>query len=243
MKKVKDKIFHKIIEDIVEKEDPYGILLVGSLARMDELQVEKARDVDLFVINNSKNFKRQVENIEGLEFDISFMPIELLNKSTDEKLSSIICVLSKSKILYKSKNNTLNSSLKMIESIYEEGPQKLTKEDINYERFKLTQSYFTLESRRKDRLNFNFLKGVFLSELITCYFILNNIWMPPNKRMLKSIKDDKLKSLLEEHLTNNKFSDVEDEIKSLNNLLDLVLEKFGGKLDFWEKDVFPFDFL
>lgn len=243
MKNVKGKVLQRIIGNIVEKEDPYGILLVGSLSRMKVLEVEKARDIDLFIITKGEDFQRQVENIEGLEFDISYLPIGLLKKSIEERLSSIICVLSKSKILYKSKNNTLNSSLKMIESIYEEGPQKLTIKDIDYQRFKLTQSYLTLKSRRKDRLNFNFLKGAFISELVTCYFLLNNIWMPPNKRMLKSIEDEKLRNVLEEYLDDNNSGGLENELKTLNHLVELVLGNFGGKLDFWEKDIFPFDFL
>lgn len=243
MKNVKGKILQRIIGNIVEKEDPYGILLVGSLSRMKVLEVEKARDIDLFIITKGEDFQRQVENIEGLEFDISYLPIGLLKKSIEERLSSIICVLSKSKILYKSKNNTLNSSLKMIESIYEEGPQKLTIKDIDYQRFKLTQSYLTLKSRRKDRLNFNFLKGAFISELVTCYFLLNNIWMPPNKRMLKSIEDKKLKSLIDENISCTNADDIEENQKCLERTFNHVLEPFGGRLDFWEKDNFPFDFL
>ncbi len=231
---MKDKTFHEVIEKIVEKEQPYGILLVGSLSRMSELNFEEVRDIDIFVITNKEEFTRQVEIIKGLEFDISYMPMKLLELSIERILSSVICVLAKSKILYETKDNTLKDSLKVIKSIYEEGPPELSKIDIDYQRFKLTESFITLESRRNDSLNFNFLKGIFLKDLLTSYFKLNNIWMPPNKRMLKTIKDKKIISLID-----HKSSDLDN----LNQLLTYILEPFGGKLEFWEKNNFPFDFL
>ena len=237
------KIFYKKIEEIVEKETPYGILLVGSLSRMSELDFEKVRDIDVFVITDKDDFERQVIEIEGLEFDISYMPIKLLDLAIEKRLSSVICVLSKSKILYKSEKNTLKSYLKMIESLYDEGPHNLNKSDIDYERFKLTQNYLTLESRSDDALNFNFLRGVFLKELVASFFRLNNIWMPPDKRMLKSIDDKTLLSLIESSISVGNLENTEDQINCFNKALDYVLEPFGGRLETWEKDIFPFDFL
>lgn len=231
---MKDKIFNGIIEDIVEKEQPYGILLVGSLSRMNQLDFKKVRDIDIFVITDKEEFTRQVETMEGLKFDISYMPMKLLELSIDEQLSSVICVLAKSKILYKTKDNTLKDILEVIKSIYRQGPQKLSKMEIDYERFKLTDSFLTLESRENDSLNFNFLKGIFLKELLTSYFKLNNIWMPPDKRMIKTIKDKKIISLIDQN---------DNEIDNINKLLIYILEPFGGKLEFWEKNDFPFDFL
>ncbi len=238
-----NKIFYKKIEEIIEKESPYGILLVGSLSRMSDLDFEKVRDIDVFVITDKEKFERQVIEIEGLEFDISYMPIKLLDFAIKERLSSIICVLSNSKILYKSEENTLKSYIKMIKSIYDEGPHNLNKSDIDYERFKLTQNYLTLESRRDDNLNFNFLRGLFLKELVASFCRLNNIWMPPDKRMLKSIDDKRLLSLLEENIARSSLDDIEDQIDSLKKALDQVLDPFGGRLEFWEKNDFPFDFL
>ena len=37
--------------------------------------------------------------------------------------------------------------------------------------------------------------------------------------------------------------DIADDIECLEKTFNLVLEPFGGRLDFWEKDNFPFDFL
>ena len=231
---MKDKIFCEIIEEIVEKEQPYGILLVGSLSRMNELIFEKVRDIDIFVITNKEEFTRQVETIKGLEFDISYMPMKLLYLSIEKELSSVICVLAKSKILYEGKDNALKDRLKVIKSIYSKGPRILNEMDIDYERFKLTESFLTLKSRRDDSLNFNFLKGIFLKELLTSYFKLNNIWMPPDKRMLKTIEDKKIISLIDQK---------DNDLNNLDQLLTYILEPFGGKLEFWEKNDFPFDFL
>ena len=236
-------IFYKKIEEIVKKEAPYGILLVGSLSRMSELDFANVRDIDIFVITDKDDFERQVIEIKGLEFDISYMPIKLLDFALEKRLSSIICVLSNSKILYESEKNTLKSYLKMIQSLYGEGPHNLNKSDIDYERFKLTQSYLTLESRSDDSLNFNFLRGVFLKELVASFFRLNNIWTPPDKKMLKSIKDEKLLSLLESSISMNDLEDTTKQIKCFEKILDYVLEPFGGRLETWEKNIFPFDFL
>lgn len=238
---MRDKIFYKKIEKIVEKESPYGILLIGSLSRMDELDFESVRDVDLFVIREKEVFEREVIDIDGLEFDISYLPLTKLIQAVEDQVSSIISVLAKSKILYSSKKDALKSHLKVIKSIYEQGPNQLSDLDIDYERFKLTQNYLTLKSRVEDSLNFNFLKGVFIKDLVHTYFKLNNMWMPPDKRALKSIKDRNLIALLEVHLNNN--SDNLDQIEALEKTVDYVLEAFGGRLNFWKRDKYPFDFL
>lgn len=238
-----DKIFYRKIEEIIEKENPYGILLIGSLSRMDKLDFKNVRDVDIFVITDKREFKREVVEIDGLEFDVSYMSVEDLDIAIEKKLSSIICILAKGKILYNSEENTLKNYLKVIKSMYGEKPNKLTKWDINYERFKLTQSYLTVESRKEDSLNFNFLKGIFIKELVTSYFRLNNIWMPPDKRLLKSIKDKELMTLLEGILKHTSLYDLESQIKQIEKITDHVLEPFGGRLNFWEKNKFPFDFL
>lgn len=238
-----EKIFNEKIEEIIEKENPYGILLIGSLSRMEKLNFEKARDIDIFVIGNKREFQREVIDIEGLEFDISYISTKDLDIAIEKKLSSIICILAKSKILYNYEENTLKNYLQVIESIYDEGPNKLTKFQIDYERFKLTQSYLTLESRKEDSLNFNLLKGIFVKELVRSYFILNNMWMPPDKRLLKSIEDIELKILIEETLKYTNLNNIEGQIKHLKTIIDYVLEPSGGRLNTWEKNKFPFDFL
>lgn len=230
-----------VIEEIIEKEQPYGIILVGSLSRQDELDFKCVRDIDLFVITDKIEFFREVRTIEELEFDISFLPTVLLDDAIDKRLASLISVLAKSKILYKSQENTLKNYLKVIKSIYEEGPQKNKILDEEYERFKLTQQYLTLASRLDDSLNFKFLSGVFLKDLLQSYFRLNNIWMPPDKRILQSISDKKLLKLIEEYLSNTQ--DNEECLEQIGRILDYVLIPFGGRLDFWEKNQFPFDFL
>lgn len=234
-------VFDGVVEEIIEKEKPYGILLVGSLSRQDDLDFECVRDIDLFVITDKREFFREVRKIDGLEFDISFLPTELLDQAIEEELASLISVLAKSKILYKSQKNTLKNYLKVIKSIYEEGPQKNKILDEEYERFKLTQQYLTLESRLDDSLNFKFLSSLFLKDLLYSYFRLNNIWMPPDKRMLKSISDKKLLNLIEEHLSDNQGN--VDVLGEMGRILDYILKPFGGRLDFWEKNRFPFDFL
>ena len=242
MKKMNEKIFNKKIDEIIAKENPQAILLVGSLSRMDQLDFDDVRDIDIFVITDQREFEREVVVIEGLEFDISYISIEDLEKAIEKKLASIICILAKCKILYNSKENTLKNYLKVIKSIYDEGPNKLTKSQIDYERFKLTQTYLTLVSRKNDSLNFNVLKGIFVKELISSYFILNNMWISPDKRLLKSIKDKELTILLEDNLVCTGLN-IDDEIESLKKLIDCVLKPFGGQLRFWEKNKFPFDFL
>ncbi|AFS79112.1 nucleotidyl transferase domain-containing protein [Gottschalkia acidurici 9a] len=240
---MKNNLFNKKISEIVEKEKPYGIILVGSLARMSELEIDKARDIDIFVIVDKAEFQREVINVEGLEFDISYMPLNLLQLSMTKRISSVICVLAKSKVLYKS-NDTLKEYLDKIKTIYEEGSFTLDDYNINYTRFKLTQSYLTVKSRREDRVNFEFLSGIFIKELLNSYFKLNKIWIPPDKRMLKSIEDRKLIDMIEKYYSgNDKDTHAEDKLDKLESILNHVIEPFGGTLLLWEKGEYPFDFI
>lgn len=234
-------IFDKVVGEIIKNEDPYGIILVGSLSREENLDFRNVSDIDLFVITDKVDFFREVTVLEDLEFDISFLPLSLLDKAIDKKLSSLITVLAKGKILYKSEKNTLKNYLKVIKSIYEEGPQKNKTSDTEYERFKLTKTYLTLESRLEDSLNFKFLSGVFIKDLLVSYFRLNNIWMPPDKRMLQSISDKTLLKLIDNYLIDCRSE--KEQLQRIETILDYVLSPFGGRLDFWEKNKFPFDFL
>lgn len=237
---MKINLFYKKISKIVEKENPCGILLVGSLARMNELDFHKARDVDIFVIVDKIKFEREVINIDGLEFDVSYMSKKQLELSIEKRISSVICVLAKSKVL-SSNDNTLEQYLEQIKLIYKEGPYKVDNYNNNYERFKLTQTYLTVKSRQEDYINFEFLSSIFVKDLLTAYFKLNELWLPPEKRMLKSIKDKELLEMIEKYYSNND-SKIENKLYNLENILDYILEPFGGKLRFWEKGEFPFDF-
>ena len=140
-----------IIDKIIEDENPVAILLVGSAVKTSQKELEKLRDVDIFVIIDKDSFYREVINKEDIEFDISYLPIELMKKAISSRTSSLINVLYNSKVIFKS-STTIENYLNEIKNIYLEGPKHLDESEIKYIRFRLNQMYETILSKKADEL-------------------------------------------------------------------------------------------
>ncbi|MGF7058148.1 hypothetical protein [Brassicibacter mesophilus] len=235
------KIFDSVIDKIIQNEKPTAVLLVGSAANSKETELERLRDIDIFVIIEKDTFYREVKDIEGIEFDISYLPITLLKKAIEDRISSLVNVLYNSKVIYKS-GTMVDKYLNDINDVYIEGPEYLEEIDIRYVRFRLCQMYETILSKKTDEINLVFLINNFIKELLYSYFKLNRLWTPSDKKMIQVISktDNILYSLIVNYYNSH---NINDKIKVISDVLDYVIQPFGGALNQWEKAEYPFDFI
>ncbi|KNF09203.1 nucleotidyl transferase domain-containing protein [Gottschalkia purinilytica] len=234
-----NEIFKRKIDDIVKKENPYGILLVGSASKQEKIDFENITDLDIFVILKNGEFEREVVNIEDIDYDVSYISIESLEFCIKNKISSVINVLANGKVIYKS-GDTIDNILYQIKELYKAKPDKPLDYEKDYIRFKLTQQYFTVLNRKDDEINFEFLANIFIKDMIISYLKLNQRWILPDKKLLKEIKDDTLENIIKSYYKTN---NINNKIQSLKMALEYIIEPFGGKLNYWKKGIYPFDFI
>ena len=226
--------FEKEIHRIRSGESVLAVILTGAAAEL--LDFTKLRDIDIFVILSKGQFlEREVADKDGVIWDITYLPVSLLKQGIKEKWPFLIHGLYKSKPI--SLDMQVSSLLAQIQSLYLQGPGALPEEELKYLRFKLTQDYEDLFNRRGDALNAKFLAYYLFKEILTAYFRLNNKWVPREKKILSSIKQEKeLYKLCLNFLEEN---NVEKNLSYLQNMIKYVLNPWGGKLINWPKGKFP----
>lgn len=226
------------LEQLVKMPGVLAAFLVGSAVTSENNNF--TGDIDIFLImDNEEDLEREVVEREERVWDITFLPLNLLKQGIKEKWPFLITSLGKSKPIVV-RDNRINPLMEEIYKLNEEGPGALSEEEINYLRFKLSQDFDALIARRDDCLNARFLGHSLFKEVITTYFRVNNQWVPKEKKMLSSIKskDQELYNMCIDFLEEN---NIQESLGILENMLNYVLNPFGGQLKFWAKGKFPVD--
>lgn len=232
------KIIDKKIEEIISKENTLCILIIGAGAKIEKEKFHLLNDIDLFVIiKDSNNFEREVVSINGVKFDISYMSLDLFEKSVSEKWPLIAKMLSNYKKVYQS-DNKISELLYTIHKIYWSGPKAIDINEIDYIRFKLYQDYEDILTRLDDKINSLFLMNNLFKNILVSHFKLNNLWVPKDKKILNILYeiDNDLFSLCNSFIMEN---NIEKKLDLLSEILRYVLIPFGGCLKHWEKGKFP----
>ena len=96
-------IFNNLIEKFINEYNVDGIILVGKTKEATFEDFEGLNDIDLFIVNDTKVFQREIIEIESVLFDISYVSYEILKTIIEEKIPIMVNILWNSKIVY-SKN-------------------------------------------------------------------------------------------------------------------------------------------
>jgi len=234
-------IFSEKIEDIISHRDVNCILLIGSGAEAYREDLDKVRDIDLFVIyeNSSSPFEREVINFKGVEFDISYISLRELKTGVREEWSFLISSLYKFRYVYK-KDDKAEEVLRKINELYNNGPRKLKKIEIDSIRFEINQYLAELQVRRKDKFNCIFLTNNLLKRVLVAYFELNNLWIPKDKKILNAIME-RDRQLFDKVVQYIKKDNLLIKIELLEDIIKYVLNPFGGTLMEWKKGPFPLE--
>jgi len=229
--------FEKEIDRIKSEESVLAVILTGAAAVAELPSFTPLRDIDIFVIlSRGEYLEREVAEKEGVTWDITYLPVNLLKQGINEKWPFLVHGLYKSKPII-IKDTQINNLLEQIISLYLQGPGVLTQEEIRYIRFKLSQDYEDLSNRRKDPLNVKLLAYNLFKEILTVYFRLNNKWVPKDKKILSVIEAEKdLYNLCVKFLEEK---NAEKNLSYLQDMIKYILNPWGGKLIFWSKGKFP----
>lgn len=229
-----------IVNMIKEDTSVISISLIGSAADEENLVLSKLKDLDLLVVRNGEDsFCREVKSYDGVVLDISYVSIVDLERMARKENHQWIRLLAKSKKIYKSGDES-TPFFKKAKDIYFDGPDCLTPEDINHNRFVLTNLFMDVEAKMDNEVEAEFLLNIFLLEGLKIYFKLNNAWVPRDKKLLKTLfqTDIILYELVKAILKEKKLK---KKIAISKDILCYILKPYGGSMENWEKGAYPLD--
>lgn len=190
-------IYIEVVKKIINDENTKAIYLVGS-AKNINLQSDSAlvNDIDLFVfVNSGYEQTRIVKNIENIGFDINYFSEKGMQKFINEKEYFFLKEMKNPKVVY-DKLGISKDIIALCRKKYTEGPDRLSKEDANLLKSNLYAKIEDLKSKEKfDVFEYEFLTNLYLKDIIVGYFIINNKWIPKDKKLFKSLKDENIEVL------------------------------------------------
>ena len=181
--------FIEVIENLKKDKNVKSIIHVGSSKEKIYEKDCSINDIDLFIIveNQEKNQIRKIEKINDIEFDFNYISIEGCYRFIESKTYFFLNIKD-GKLLY-DENNLGKGILSLCEEKYKEGPNKIPKEEKQFLVSELLSDIEKLENKDKyETFEYEFLFYAYLNKVIRMYYIINNIWIPKDKKLLKSLK-------------------------------------------------------
>ncbi len=232
-----------LISSLKKEEDVLSIGYIGSLAKKFDLST--CKDVDLMVILGSdKAFEREIYVLDNLEFDISYISFEEIERQINKKTSIWLKAISDYRVIYYKNQNIIKKIEKIKKNIddfknkYDKISDLQNLDHIKFLRYDITSKLECLLSRKSDLIAYNHMKNSFILDLINLYFEINNMIIPKVKKQIGEIRktDEIFYNMLEEYYRNQ----IDDE-RFLFTITDHVLKGHGGRLYEFEKGYYPVD--
>jgi predicted nucleotidyltransferase len=226
--------FLKITDVIKEEDKVAAILLIGKTSRVKHQDFDSLNDVDLLVVYESnRTFERQVENIEGVPFDISYISIFDLITQVEGRSEIWVNIIMGAQVYY-SENELIFGIIDRVKDIYLNGTSKLSLEDIEFIRFNLSQKLTDIENRMKDVVLSSYLMQRLFSKTIEDYYALNAMWLPNPKNMFENLEivNSEIANLAKQFVYE---CTAKQQLNILREIVNIVLEPFGGRLTTWKK--------
>ena len=187
-------IYNEEIKKIINNENTKAVYLVGSSKNVDlQLNNVYVNDLDLFVfVKNGDDQTRIVKNIKNIEFDINYFSEKGVEKFIEKKEYFFLKEMKNPNIVY-DKFNISDNIITLCKNKFIEGPNKLSNEDINLLESNIYAKISDLKNKEKfDNFEYEFLTNLYLKDIIVGYFIINNKWIPKDKKLLKSLENENL---------------------------------------------------
>ena len=206
-------IYNEEIKKIINNENTKAIYLVGSSKNIDlKSNNILVNDIDLFVfVKNLDKQIRIVKNIENIEFDINYFSERLVQELIDKKEYFFLNEMKNPKIVYDKLGISMDI-INLCKNKFIQGPDKLSKEDINLLKSNIYTKIEDLKNKEKfDVFEYKFLTNLYLKDIIVGYFIINNKWIPKDKKLFKCLKDENLElfELCKKSIENYEYKQLE----------------------------------
>ncbi|MFZ7102835.1 MAG: hypothetical protein ACOWWO_09260 [Peptococcaceae bacterium] len=232
------KLIEQEIAVIMREEKIKAAFLVGGAAEPGKVEQRRFNDIDIFLITNTTEyFRREIKIQGGIHFDLSYIPVFLLQKGFQEKWPFLVSSFRKFKTIFCREPEVL-AIVENLQEAYHKGPDLLNKEEIDWIRFRLNEDYENLLQKKDDHLQASFLTHNLCAEILSCYFALNKKWTPKAKKILDtlSLEDEVLYNLYKRFVSQEQ---TDAKIKVLAEMLQYVLRNFEGVLRTWPRGKFP----
>lgn len=205
-------IYNEEIKKIINNENTKAVYLVGSSKNVDlQLNNVYVNDIDLFVfVKNGDDQTRIVKNIKNIEFDINYFSEKGVEKFIEYKEYFFLKEMKNPKIVY-DKFNISDNIINLCKNKFIEGPNKLSNEDINLLESNIYAKISDLKNKEKfDNFEYEFLTNLYLKDIIVGYFIINNKWIPKDKKLFKALKDESIEifNLCKKAIKTYKYEDL-----------------------------------
>lgn len=192
------KIYEQKIDNIKLDKNTIAIFLVGSSKELfNKDRIDNIKDIDIFIVcNQSENQVRTQEIINNIEFDINKFSQSYIYKMLENKEYFFVNEMKDAKVIY-DKKDIASKIIYLAEKIYNEGPKKLSQEEILVIKNTIYDNISRLDKKDNfENFEYEFLTNMYLKDIIKGYFELNCKWMPKDKKIFKYLNENE-KNLFE----------------------------------------------
>lgn len=186
------KTYKEEIELINSNDNVNSILLVGSSKNINfELDYNFINDIDIFVIVKEGPYQeRIIKERNGIEFDINYFSIKGVYKFIEEKEYFFLKEMKDAKVIY-NKDKNLNNIISLCRVEYNKGPKLLSEDEKKFIKIETLSKLERLKIKDKyEEFEYKFLTNVYLKDLIISFFNINNKWVPKDKKLIATIKQE-----------------------------------------------------
>ena len=186
------KTYKEEIELINSNDNVNSILLVGSSKNINfELDYNFINDIDIFIIVKEGPYQeRIIKERNGIEFDINYFSIKGVYKFIEEKEYFFLKEMKDAKVIY-NKDKNLNNIISLCRVEYNKGPKLLSEDEKKIIKIETLSKLERLKIKDKyEEFEYKFLTNVYLKDLIIAFFNINNKWIPKDKKLIATIKQE-----------------------------------------------------
>lgn len=186
------KTYKEEIELINSNDNVNSILLVGSSKNINfELDYNFINDIDIFIIVKEGPYQeRIIKERNGIEFDINYFSIKGVYKFIEEKEYFFLKEMKDAKVIY-NKDKNLNNIISLCRVEYNKGPKLLSEDEKKFIKIETLSKLERLKIKDKyEEFEYKFLINVYLKDLIIAFFNINNKWVPKDKKLIATIKQE-----------------------------------------------------
>lgn len=184
------KTYKEEIELINSNDNVSSILLVGSSKNINfELDYNFINDIDIFIIVKEGPYQeRIIKERNGIEFDINYFSIKGVYKFIEEKEYFFLKEMKDAKVIY-NKDKNLNNIISLCRVEYNKGPKLLSEDEKKFIKIETLSKLERLKIKDKyEEFEYKFLINAYLKDLIISFFNINNKWIPKDKKLIATIK-------------------------------------------------------
>ncbi|MDU7904690.1 MAG: hypothetical protein E7J33_03910 [Peptostreptococcaceae bacterium] len=186
------KTYEQKIKNIKDDENTIVIFLVGSSKDIyNKKNIENITDIDLFIVSEQNEDQiRKQEQFNGVEFDINKFSKRYIEFMIENKEYFFINEMRNAKVIY-DKKNISDKLIHLSKEKYNEGPKKLSNEEILVMENTILENISRLEKKDDfENYEYEFLTNTYLKDIIKGYFIKNRKWILKDKKIFKYLREN-----------------------------------------------------